>query len=199
MAIFSKIQQIREMIGDISYCIPYWCMAHSNRSITAALLLHYLQGCAVRHTYMPYNHTYGRLDLTKRKKVSLIWNSEIHKHTAWTCEHLLANIVLKIWRSYDVFEHIVRYCARLKLEHRHCNEHHFNVTIVLISYGDALAPRLDVSVWHILDRQRRPLWSRSFIARLLELEALQFEREMLLDDESSLTDISKKESMTFHP
>ena len=53
-----------------------------------------------------------------------------------------------------------------------------------------------MSVWHILDRQRRPLWSRSFIARLLEPEALQFEREMLLDDENSLTDISKKESMT---
>ena len=101
----------------------------------------------------------------------------------------------KSGESYDVFEHIARYCARLKLEHRHCYEHHFTIKIILISYGDALAPRLDVSVWHILDRQRRPLWSRSFIARLLELEALQFEREMLLDDENSLTDISKKESM----
>ena len=68
---------------------------------------------------------------TKRERVSIFWQT---------------SIVLKIGRSYDVFEHIVRYCARLKLEHRHCNENHFNITIVLISYGDALAPRLDVSV-----------------------------------------------------
>ena len=95
---------------------------------------------------MPYNHIYGRSDLTKRNKVSLIRNSDIHKHTACTCEHLLANIVLKIGGSYDVFKHIARYCARLNLEHRHCYEHHFNITIILISYGDALAPRLDVSV-----------------------------------------------------
>jgi hypothetical protein len=33
----------------------------------------------------------------------------------------------------------------LKLEHRHCFEHHLHITI-LIDYGDALAQRLDVSV-----------------------------------------------------